>query len=399
MPFVSRHFLKSNRVSLIVMLLGFLLLLLVSLLNTDYVMSGTLRLLRYISLLLISMPFFLLLMKGKKVVLGNVVLFFLLLLITELICFFMLGMPSANNKDFSLSNLPDEHISNHLGTVPYADSIYHHVLVKDNDTVYDVRASIDSNCLRVNPDHKPEHDQFALFFGCSIAFGEGLEDNETLPYHFQENSDEYNSYNLAFSGYGTNHMLARLEYQDLSKIVREENGKAFYIFFWDHIFRSIGTMEHYCGWASNAPYYTLDDGELVRKKAFKNGRYLVSETYEAIYQTNIIKKFGINFPLALNKEHYNLVAEMVLQSKNEYMEQFGNDDFYVVFYPTYAEYTAEQLNQFQSILEAKGIDYLDLNDFLDYGPEHTLGGDPHPSSNTNQMVARELLNRVTLKNN
>jgi hypothetical protein len=399
MQFSIGHFLKSNKVSLIVMLLGGALLLVVNLLNTDDVMSGTLRLLRYVSLLFISTPLFVLLMKGKKVVLGNVILFILLLFITELVCFFILGMPPANNKDFGLANLPEEHISTHLGTVPYADSVYHHVLVKDNDTVYDVRSSIDSNCLRINPDHQLENDQFALFFGCSIAFGEGLDDNETLPYHFQESSGKYNSYNLAFSGYGTNHMLARMEYQDLSKIVVEQNGKAFYIFFWDHIFRSIGSMEHYCGWVSNAPYYTFDDGELIRKKAFKNGRYLLSETYEAIYQTNIIKKFGINFPLALNTEHYHLVTEMILQSKIEYREQFGNDDFYVVFYPTYADYTPEQLKQFQSILEEKGIDYLDLNDFLDYGPEHTLGGDPHPSSNTNQIVAKELLNRVTLKNN
>ncbi len=398
MQFLKKDFLKTNRTSAFILFLGAVLLIISRLLNTDYVMPSGLRLLRYSSLLLISFSLLLLFIKNKKVILGNVMLFLLLLIAIEVTCFFMLGMPTATNKDFGLPYMSEEHISTHLGTVPYADSVYHNVLIKNNDTVYNVKSSIDKNSLRITPNHNPEHNQFALFFGCSIAYGEGLNDNETLPYQFQENSSNYNSYNFAYPGYGTNHMLARMEYQNLSDNVTEKNGVAFYIFFWDHIYRAIGAMQHYCGWASNAPYYTLEDNQLIRKKKFKNGRYAISKTYELIHQSNIVKKFKLDFPIELNAEHYNLISEIILQSKETYKQQFGNDKFYVVFYPSYTNYTKEQLNQFQSYLKTKNIDYLDLNDLMTYGPEHTLGGDPHPNANTNKVISKELLNRIDKKN-
>jgi hypothetical protein len=54
------------------------------------------------------------------------------------------------------------------------------------------------------------------------------------------------------------------------------------------------------------------------------------------------------------------------------------------------------LNQFKSFLKTKNINYTDLNDFIKYGSEHTLGGDPHPNANTNQMISKELLNRIKI---
>ena len=68
-----------------------------------------------------------------------------------------------------------------------------------------------------------------------------------------------------------------MEYQNLSENIVEKNGVAFYIFFWDHIYRTIGAMDRYCDWVSNAPYYTFEDSKLIRKKTFKDGRYILSK--------------------------------------------------------------------------------------------------------------------------
>lgn len=367
-------------------------------LNNEYIMPSAIRLIRYLAFFLLTLALFIFLMKKKKVLLGNLFLFILLVIIIELSCFFMLGMPNAVNKDFSLPYIPEDHVSWHIGGVPFSDSVYHEVLVKENDTVYDVLNTIDNNNTRVTPGHKKDNDEYALFFGCSIAFGTGLNDNETLPFHFQEISKKYNSYNYAYPGYGANQMLARLEYQDLSKIVTEKSGKAFYIFFWDHISRSIGQMSRYCDWVSHSPYYTFENGELIRKKKFKDGRYLISRTYELIYQTNIVKKFQMDFPVKLNKDHYDLVSEIILKSKETYKKQFGNDDFSVVFYPNITNYTEGQLKEFKTYLKAKEIKYIDLTGFIEYGHKYTLGGDPHPNSKTNQLVSKELLNRINKLN-
>ena len=191
-------------------------------------------------------------------------------------------------------------------------------------------------------------------------------------------------------------MIARMEYQNLSEDVGEKNGVAFYIFFWDHINRSIGTMDHYSDWVSNAPYYTFENDKLVRKKKFKDGRYVLSKLYELIYQSSIINFFKLGFPLKLNEYHYDLVSEIILKSKNTYKKQFGNDNFYLVFYPSFIDYTDEEIGQFKLFLETKDIDYIDLNDFIKYELEHTLHDDPHPNANTNQMIAKEILNRMNL---
>ena len=51
-----------------------------------------------------------------------------------------------------------------------------------------------------------------LFAGCSFTFGEGVEDDETLPARFSEQLGwEANVVNLAASGYGPHHMLRMLE--------------------------------------------------------------------------------------------------------------------------------------------------------------------------------------------
>jgi hypothetical protein len=331
--------------------------------------------------------------QSKKIILANIFLLFDLILLVEIICFFLLGLPSCFKKDFSPPKVTEDHIAKHAGSVPYADSVYSALLVKQNDTVYNVKYSIDHFHKRITPGHDSSKKNHSIFFGCSIAFGVGLNDDQTLAYRFQQESDQFNSYNYGLSGHGPNNMLARLKYQNLSKQVVEKNGVAFYIFFFDHIYRSIGTMSRYSEWVFNEPYYTMENDELVRKKGFKDGRPIISKIYELIYQTNIVKYFKLDFPLRLNKNHFDLVCEMIKESKKEYQKQFGNNNFYCVMYPSHVNWTPEDFKSFKDCLTKKGIDYIDLTQYIDYSYKYTLGGDPHPNANTNQLLAKELMAR------
>jgi len=385
----------KNKINSLSLKIGLILLLIYFILyfNAIHEISSFIRLTGYIAFLFLFVNLSIYFANKKQIILVNVFITFTLILSVELVCFFLLSMPSGIKKDFSLPYLPEDHIARNIGDVPYSDSVYHKVLVNGNDTVFDVKNTVDHFNKRYTPGKDTLKKKHALFFGCSIAFGEGLEDDQTLAYRFQKESGEYNSYNFALSGHGTNHMLARLKFQNLTTQVSEKNGVAFYIFFWDHIFRSIGSMSRYCDWLSNAPYYEIKENHLVRNKMFKNGRYYTSKFYELIYQTNIVKYFKVDFPLKLNDSHIDLVCEMIKESKNEYQNQFGKNPFYVVLYPTYIEYTPEQFQLFKNCLTKKKIDYIDLNDFLKYSGEHTLGGDPHPNSKTNELLGKELLKR------
>ncbi len=391
-------FFKSNRSGTYFLLGSLVLLGIVEVLihHSDDEVSSYSRLLRYTTLFIFFITVYFFVVKYKKVLIANVVLVVLLFLGVEITCFFLLGMPSAEKKDFSVPLLPEDHIGRQVGTVLYSDSVYHSVLYKNDQLVYDVTYSIDGFHKRITPDHDSLKKQYALFFGCSIAFGEGLNDNETFPYFFQQNSKDFNAYNFASSGYGANHMLAKLEYQDLSKQVKEKEGYAFYVFFWDHIYRTIGSMNRYCDWLYNAPYYEISDGQLIRNKSFKDGRYVLSKLYQYLYQLNTVKYFQVDFPLMLSDRHFNLVTEIILSSKKKYKEQFGNDNFVLVLYPSYKGYTDEEFKRFQYFLEMKKIRYIDLSTLIEYGESYTLGGDPHPNANTNNLVSNALISNSSL---
>lgn len=352
------------------------------------------RMVIYFILLAIGARLFIYFTRRKRVVLANLTLILVLLLGAETIFFFLLGRPPMEIKRFQVAWVDENHIEKKVGFMPAADSVYHGVRMDNGNVVFDVHYTIDHNHMRVTPGHDSSRKEFALFFGCSIAFGEGLEDNQTFPYHFQQLSKRYNAYNFATSGQGTNHMLAKLEYYKLPEIVKEKSGVGIYIFFWDHLRRSIGSMKRYTDWLSTAPYYKFEDGQLVRNRTFKDGRYVTSKIYEYIYHSSILKYYQVDFPMRLNNNHYDLVSEMILESRKKFKDQTGSDRFYVLWFPSYIKYTPGEKSEFMTVLDKKGIKVIDFSDIINYSGEYTIGIDPHPNSKTNELLAGELLKRI-----
>jgi hypothetical protein len=364
-------------------------------LTEDQKIPPAVTLLDFTSYLVLLVALMVLFGRSERNLLASLSFMVILVVGLEIVCFFLLGMPEKQVKDFSLADLPPEHIGSQVGGVPWGDSTHHDVKYADGKKVYDIHFTIDDQCKRVTPDYDSTKTEHAVFFGCSIAFGFGLEDNETIPYCFQQKSKAYNSYNYAYTGYGTHHMLSRLQYQDLSEQVNEKDGIGVYVFFWDHVYRAIGAMSRYTSWGHDGPYFEMKDGKLVRNKALKDGRSFVSKMYEMLHQTSIINYFELDFPNSLRDSHYELVAEMILESKKTYKKQFGDDDeFYVLIHPSYAPTSDFSFDTFKKYLDKKEIKYVDLYKFIDYGSKHTLGGDPHPNKDTAKLVAEEFFKRI-----
>jgi hypothetical protein len=133
---------------------------------------------------------------------------------------------------------------------------------------------------------------------------------------------------------------------------------------------------------------------LVRDRSFVDGRYWKSTFYEYFSQSAIKNYFEIEHPFKLNESHYDLVTEMILESKKEYEKQFGNDDFVVVIYPAYKVYTKGQMKEFLGYLRKKKIRYVDLSNTIKYSGKYSLNGDAHPSSETNALMAKKLFEKT-----
>ncbi len=128
--------------------------------------------------------------------------------------------------------------------------------------LFDDYYTIDPGGLRIAPPYqKNGQEGTALFFGCSFTFGEGVRDDETLPYQVGIQSEgRYRTFNFAFEGYGAAQMLAAIEHGIVSRDVDTGPRYAFYVAIPDHVWRVAGRV----AWGNHAPRYVLDSDGTVQ---------------------------------------------------------------------------------------------------------------------------------------
>jgi hypothetical protein len=129
--------------------------------------------------------------------------------------------------------------------------------------VYDVVYSIDANGLRKAPPHRPEAHECILFFGDSFTFGEGLRNEETLPYRVGLETDgAYRIHNFGFHGYGPHQMLAALELGVVDEAIDCTPRFVFYQGAAFHIDRAAGLSS----WEKGGPRFEPTDDGLVEHR-------------------------------------------------------------------------------------------------------------------------------------
>ena len=118
--------------------------------------------------------------------------------------------------------------------------------INDQVTYKDVRFHIDSNGRRVSKEHKRDSAKnHAIFLGGSYTFGDGIDFNDTLPFHFNNCSkNKYEIYNYALSGYGPTQNLLLLKDQELYSDIINQNGICIYTMKAHHINRATGVPRY-----------------------------------------------------------------------------------------------------------------------------------------------------------
>jgi hypothetical protein len=97
-----------------------------------------------------------------------------------------------------------------------------------------------------------------VFMGCSIAFGEGLNDEQTLPWRYGKLAN-INTINLGCSGYGIHQVY---ELYQLKFATQNNRHRVFiYPFFYDHILRANG----FYYWNHEGPFFEVQGDSLINK--------------------------------------------------------------------------------------------------------------------------------------
>jgi hypothetical protein len=165
-------------------------------------------------------------------------------------------------------------VNNLLGYGPLQDTSYSltstKILTSDSTVVYDVVYTI-SDGLRLTPNSDTSARNYTIFLGGSFTFGEGVNDDETLPsYYGHFSGDSLNIINYGFHGYGPHQALAIVENRLLDEVHPgpENRVDVFYLFIPDHIVRAGGFKR----WDRNGPWYEFEQGELRYKGNFEDMR-------------------------------------------------------------------------------------------------------------------------------
>lgn len=239
-------------------------------------------------------------------------------------------LPPPSVVDFN-QNRPNYYDAE-LGYAPPANYEFHHVKQVAGATIYDVWYHADLHRRRLVPDKNPkEHRYYAVFFGDSNMFGEGLYDGQTIPALFSQKLPTFHSYNYAFRGYGTQHVFARLNRGFSPEELEEKSGIGFYIFFDFHIHRVLGSLSITSWSLGEMPYYTLStEGHPEAHGTFREVFPWRTKIFWYLSQSNIIRYFGLDWPLWVSKGDMALVCALLKESKAKFESMHPKNRFYLV---------------------------------------------------------------------
>jgi hypothetical protein len=246
--------------------------------------------------------------------------------------------------------------------LPNQEMIVTAKFIDNNDILYKAKYTFDELGFRkVNPDIPYKNHKKILFLGCSFTFGEGLNDNETSAYFFQNLNKKYKVLNYGFPGYGPNDILFDLENNVKKTLGSIESVEiVIYTMLEDHIERASCSMR-YCfkdERAQNrlkAPMYKMQsNGELKYYGAFKD-----NFPWNQIW-LNLFKKSSIlnSDQFQINHEKRVLTVKMLNKIKMISKKKWNVKKFIVALYPGY--WSKEQAIKFKKILKEYDIEYIDF---------------------------------------
>jgi len=258
-----------------------------------------------------------------------------------------------------------------------------------NRLLYDAIYTINKDGLRISPPFKG-HDcnDAILFFGCSFTFGEGLNDNETMPYLVGELS-KGKVYNFAFQGYGPHQMLRQVDRGLVAKIVDCRPRYAIYETGFFHVERAAG----YYPWDRHGPKYVLTrEGTVKYAGHFDDSP--VKRFIDGLLAKSAIYRNFIEGRTFINKKDIETYIAIVVAAKNELQRQYPGLEFHVIYWGPDGEKDRMILDRFRQ----EGIKIHLMKDILlpktDDWTAEFLASDGHPNFNANKTFADYIIRHI-----
>lgn len=230
-----------------------------------------------------------------------------------------------------------------------------------------------------------------VFFGCSVTVGEGVGDEDTMPWVFETRSrGRYQAYNLGFHGYGPHQMLRVLETGLLETVVAgRPPTKAVYQGLMEHIERSAGNYPA-VSWGPSAPRYVLrGDGTPEYRGPFHAS--LGNSLFSMLNRSHV---FRLVAPVMLSWRRtpadIDLYVAVVKRSKELFEARYAGQ-FSVVMWSAYDRDYPTVMER----LRQAGVRVFEVHriipDIYTADRRYKLRGDEHPNATAHALIAEFLL--------
>ncbi|UCB55971.1 MAG: hypothetical protein JSW45_05440 [Thiotrichales bacterium] len=279
-----------------------------------------------------------------------------------------------------------------LGYGPAKDHVVTSEKYYGNDLIYSVQYAIDGNGLRVAPPSKKPVVGCVLFFGGSVTFGEGVEDDQAMPYQVGILTDNrYQIYNFAFHGYGPHQMLVALESGRVDEITECMPSHVIYQAIISHVERAAGRAI----WDKQGPRYILNQGGGVKLAGRFNdaafdplwkgwlGRWLTYDTLFGRQRT-------------ASAEEVRLYAEIINAARMFTKQHYPGSGFHLLIWDN------DELASHDQVMEALQAKDLQLHRISDVLPGYLVDKaqfelsiyDHHPAATTHKAIAQYVAQRI-----
>lgn len=228
-----------------------------------------------------------------------------------------------------------------------------------------------------------------LVMGCSYVFGEGLEQQDTIPEIIQELTTDFRAYNLAASGYTIDEIYLRAKEQNFMGGVSQEEGVAIYVVMADHIRRSFGAMRD---------DWRLEKVKLVEKTEYNfeaEGFHIddlkgLQWFFYYYANSNFARLFDLDYPFVTSKR-VEIFVRKIKALEILYKKQLGGQNrLYVALYPDL--FDTKTRYYLRLYLDKYGIAFVDYSKFNVNQFLHPLPrlADGHPNGKANHFLAKLL---------
>lgn len=242
-----------------------------------------------------------------------------------------------------------------------------------------------------------------VFLGCSLTFGQGLADTQSLPCRYGA-AAHVSTLNMACIGYGLHQVYQLFN----SKFSQQNNHDRVFIypFFYDHLLRANGVYL----WNTAGPFLDIDHDTLVNLGPTSKYRSLKGDkwsTYLSLFGTFKVIKDNIHQAMyrrtgkdlsAADYDRCFMMLQQMAKKINSSGGRFIILDWadYNWFYKPISDLSKSKINQQLDLLTKEGVQVIPVASIINMKDgKNFIPADGHPSGAANEAIASWLAAHTT----